>query len=177
MKNQTLTYQNTPIQFVATNSDIMVNATQMAKIFGKMVEPFTRNENTQKFINECLKSENSRYLNVKNESDLIDSRQKSGTFMHRILALKFAAWLDPSFELWVFSTIDHLLMGHYRDHYQCTNEVNKLKKAIEQEQRNLSSNPDFANLTNMQFELKRALNRRRSAIITANTQLSFNINN
>ena len=29
--------------------------------------------------------------------------------MHRILALKFAAWLSPSFELWVYITIDRIL--------------------------------------------------------------------
>jgi hypothetical protein len=39
------------------------------------------------------------------------SKQRSGTWMHRILALKFAAWLSPKFELWVYSTIEDLLFG------------------------------------------------------------------
>jgi phosphatidylserine/phosphatidylglycerophosphate/cardiolipin synthase-like enzyme len=42
---------------------------------------------------EMAKSGNSRFL----EEDLIVSKQKSGTWMHRILALKFAAWLNPEF--------------------------------------------------------------------------------
>ncbi len=50
--------------FVA-NGNVMVNATEMAKIFGKKVEAFSRNETTQAFINECLKSENSSFLEAK----------------------------------------------------------------------------------------------------------------
>jgi hypothetical protein len=33
--------------------------------------------------------------------------------MHRLLALKFAAWLHPEFEVWVYTTIEHLLFGRY----------------------------------------------------------------
>lgn len=33
--------------------------------------------------------------------------------MHRVLALKFAAWLSPDFELWVYSTIEQLLFGKH----------------------------------------------------------------
>lgn len=101
--------------FVA-NGNVMVNATEMAKIFGKKVEAFSRNETTQAFINECLKSENSRFLGVNSIDDLITSRQKSGTWMHRVLALKFAAWLSPAFELWVYETIEEIIFGFSREH-------------------------------------------------------------
>lgn len=42
--------------------------------------------------------------------------------MHRILALKFAAWLDPEFELWVYQTIDDIIFG----------SLNETESAIEQ---------------------------------------------
>ena len=35
--------------------------------------------------------------------------------MHRILALKFAAWLNPELELWVYETIDEILFGEYAE--------------------------------------------------------------
>jgi hypothetical protein len=66
-----------------------------------------KTEDTQMFIHECLKSENSRFFEngkTPSEDDLVVSKQRSGTWMHRILALKFAAWLSPKFELWVYST-------------------------------------------------------------------------
>jgi hypothetical protein len=48
---------------VATN--VMVNATEMAKIFGKQVGHFLENENTQVFIKECLINNRiSDYLNI-----------------------------------------------------------------------------------------------------------------
>ena len=106
-------YQDTQIHFLLGNEkNVMVNATEMAKLFDKQVEPFMRNESTQNFILECLKSENSSFLSIENEEDLFVSKQKSGTYFHRILALKFAAWLNPSFELWVFKTIDEILFGN-----------------------------------------------------------------
>lgn len=100
--------------FIGTNM-LMVNATEMAKIFGKLPKDFLRNDDVQSFINECLKKENSPFLGVNNIDDLVISKQKSGTWMHRILALKFAAWLDPAFELWVYRTIEEIMFGFSRD--------------------------------------------------------------
>ena len=33
--------------------------------------------------------------------------------MERSVALKFAAWLSPKFEVWVYKTIDEILFGEY----------------------------------------------------------------
>lgn len=33
--------------------------------------------------------------------------------MHRVLAIKFAAWLNPTFEIWVYSTIERILFGKH----------------------------------------------------------------
>ena len=33
--------------------------------------------------------------------------------MHRILAIKFAAWRSTDFEVWVYSTIEQLLFGKH----------------------------------------------------------------
>ena len=107
-------FEQNPVTFLLSKENsVMVNATEMAKIFDRKVEAFMRNEDTQNFVKECLKSENSRFINISKEEDLYRSSQKSGTFMHRILALKFAAWLSPKFELWVYSTIEQILFGKH----------------------------------------------------------------
>jgi hypothetical protein len=43
------------IAFLHKDNKLMVNATQMAKIFEKRVENFTRIESTQNFMDGCLK--------------------------------------------------------------------------------------------------------------------------
>lgn len=125
-------YQDTQIHFLLGNEkNVMVNATEMAKLFDKQVEPFMRNESTQNFIFECLKSENSRFLGIKNQEDLFVSKQKSGTYFHRILAIKFAAWLDPNFEVWIYSTIDEILFGNAKKVGKKITDAEQKKKDIE----------------------------------------------
>lgn len=156
------------------NDDLMVNATQMAKIFGKQVNEFTSNQNTQSFINECLKNGNSRFLGIKNESDLIDSRQKSGTWMHRVLALKFAAWLDPSFELWVYVTIDKILLGHYKEMREATIEKIHAEKELERKKQELiKSNPELAEIFELELKISAADKKRVKALKASVAQLKL----
>ena len=106
MEAKEVEFNGAVVTFESERGNVMVNATEMGKIFKKKVSHFIENQNTQDFIKACLNSRNSYYLNVKTEEDLITSKQKTGTFMHRILALKFAAWLNSDFEVWVYATID-----------------------------------------------------------------------
>ena len=170
-------YNQNEVDFLPSgNDDLMVNATQMAEIFGKKVEAFTRNDGTQKFINECLKSENSRFLGIKNESDLIDSRQKSGTWMHRVLALKFAAWLDPGFELWVYVTIDQILLGHYREMKEATIDRLRAEKELETKKQELiCNNPELAELFELELKISAADRKRARALKAAVTQLKLDL--
>jgi hypothetical protein len=71
------------------------------------------NDSTKAFIKSCLKNGKSRFLTLEKEDDLVLSKQKTGTWMHRVLALKFAAWLNPDFEVWVYCTIENLLFERY----------------------------------------------------------------
>lgn len=114
METKICIFNETPITFaLSKDNGMMINATEMAKAFSTEVAFFTRLDGTKKFIDACLKTAHLQFLGVKTEDDLIVSRQNSGTFMHRILALKFAAWLDPVFEVWVYSTIERLLFGKH----------------------------------------------------------------
>lgn len=177
MKSIEFIYQDTQIHFALGSKNVMVNATEMAKAFNKQVEAFTRNESTKLFIQECLKSENSRFINVKTESDLIDSRQKSGTYMHRILALKFAAWLDPAFELWVFSTIDELLFGNYNKHSQAIINKIEAEKKLEILTEKLKENPEFENYLHLQEIIKTSDSEKQKALKAQISQIKLDFSN
>jgi len=148
MKKVTFNYNGKSITFfLDKENSVMVNATEMAKVFEKQVNEFLSNDGTKKFIAVCLNNRNSGFsgvektgnpvlLEIKSEEDLYISRQKSGTLMHQILAIKFAAWLDPFFEVWIYSTIQKLLFGKYAEREQSF----KRTVALQQEQNNLINN-------------------------------------
>lgn len=103
-----------PITFELKDGTLMVNATQMGKAFGENNKPifFLRSKGTRAFINEMKRSADYNfggldlpYITIKGGSDLA----KQGTWMHEKLALKYAAWIAPSFENWVYENMLTLL--------------------------------------------------------------------
>lgn len=80
MSNQLMTFKfgNNDIQFkMYDNKEIMVNVTQMCKLFNKRVDGFLENKNTNQFIEEILNNGNSRYINLNNVNMLYVSNQKT----------------------------------------------------------------------------------------------------
>lgn len=154
-------YNGKPVSFDFTKDrNVMVNATEMAKIFGKKINHFMENETTKSFISECLKSRNSGFLNVESEADLYISKQKSGTWMHRILAIKFAAWLDPAFELWVYTTIDKILFEHYRNMEKGIRESARRRVRMDRIRNVLATNDLYLELQKLELEERQATYRR-----------------
>ncbi|MFA9191161.1 KilA-N domain-containing protein [Flavobacterium sp. FZUC8N2.13] len=128
-------YQDTEIHFLlGTEKDVMVNATEMAKIFKKEIKDFMRLDSTKNFINSYLKRKNRELKTEESpflEEQIYTSKQKSGTYMIRPFALKFAAWLDSDFEVWIFETIDTILFGHYKEHWDAHLKQEDAKKRME----------------------------------------------
>jgi phage antirepressor YoqD-like protein len=83
----------------------MVNATEMAKPFGKSPYDFLRLDQTKKFI-AVLTDRLASGIPV---AVVNNGGDNYGSWMHQKLALKFAAWLSPEFELWVYDRIEELL--------------------------------------------------------------------
>jgi hypothetical protein len=150
-----------------SSENVMINATEMAKIFGKQVGHFLENENTQLFIQECLTNNRiSDYLNIKSEEDLIVSKQRTGTWMHRALALKFAAWLSPKFEVWVYSTIEDLLFGKLLKRDRSFEKTFELQREAEYLKIKLDkTGDDFTRYLEIQRQLKYETAYRRSLTI------------
>lgn len=175
MQTLNFIYNDEQVDFLAgERQNVMVNATQMAKIFGTDVFQFTRIEDTKRFIQACLKPQNCGLLGIKTEEDLIVSRQKSGTWMHRVLALKFAAWLDSDFEVWVFSTIDEIIYGHYKDHRDATLEKLHVKEELARKKTELlRENPELHDFFVLQQRADQADRRRTTALRKATAQLEL----
>lgn len=109
-------YQNNPISFDFEDGHRMINAVQMAKPFGKKPAHFLRLSQTQEFI-KVLTGQVSGIANSQSQKNKIiriqNGGKHQGTWMHEKLALKFAAWLSPEFELWVYDRVQELLLqGH-----------------------------------------------------------------
>jgi hypothetical protein len=153
-------YLNQEVEFDVAKENIMVNATEMAKIFNKDVPDFMLLKQTKEFIAECLKNQNSGFLGIEKEEDLYVSKQKSGTWMHRVLALKFAAWLNPAFELWVYMTIDDILFGKYRKLEESLKDSAKRKNRIDDLRTRLQETDEYRELERLELEEKQATYRR-----------------
>lgn len=136
-------YQETEIHFLVNpkEKNVMVNATEMAKIFGKRVEDFTRLNGTENFITSVINLKNSKNKHAHlreyfTRDNMIVTSKRGGTLMHRQLAIKFAGWLDSDFEAWVNSIVDELLFSKNENVAKAFEEENNLlverKRIIEE---------------------------------------------
>lgn len=110
-------YNKQSITFEFKDGNRMVNATEMAKPFGKSVSGFLRTQQTQDYISTLEKryadlhiGQNSPKREVLRVVKGGDSNLQ-GTWMDEKLALKFASWLSVDFELWVYDRIEELLLN------------------------------------------------------------------
>jgi len=157
MKTKIYVFEENNITFTLDKDNkVMVNATEMAKVFNKDLFQFTKSDHAKEFIESCKKPAFAGLLGIKSYEDLIISRQKSGTFMHRVLALKFAAWLNSDFEVWVYLTIDQLLFGKHAEREKSLERTISLQT----EQNKLAAKPaktgeDFEKYLNIEYELRK----------------------
>jgi hypothetical protein len=152
-------FRDTEIEFVL-QKNVMVNATEMGKVFGKLPKDFLDNAQTKNFINACLKKVNSPFISVDSIDDIFYSQKKSGTWMHRLLALKFAGWLNPDFELWVYHTIDEFIYGVYRRMEESLRESAIRQARIDDLKNTLAINDDYCELQKLELEERQAKYRR-----------------
>lgn len=98
-------YDGEPVCF---NSDGWINATDVAKRFGKRVDHWLSNAETKQYIAALDDA-----LNTRSPGYLIMTRKgrNGGTWLHPKLAVFFARWIDVKFAVWCDLHIDALLRG------------------------------------------------------------------
>lgn len=104
-------YNNSSIAFRTSDGKVMVNATQMARNFGKQPSDWTKT----KQAGDLLKAmQINRSENIPN-GKLIEvvrggNAKYQGTWMHEDVALLFAQWLSPEFYLWCNDRVKEMLL-------------------------------------------------------------------
>lgn len=104
--NQIFQYNGNPITFYK-GDNVMVNATEMAKPFGKLVGDWLRLKTTTEFtdaLSADMQIPISALIQV-----VKGGNNEQGTWMHEDIALEFARWLSPTFAIWCNKRIKELL--------------------------------------------------------------------
>lgn len=106
IKNQIFQYNGSPISFQKGNS-VMVNATEMAKSFGKTTKDWLRTKQSKDFINSLSAV---RQISLTELVMILQGGNgEQGTWMHEDVAIEFARWLNPAFAIWCNDRIKELL--------------------------------------------------------------------
>jgi phage antirepressor YoqD-like protein len=103
--SKTFSYNGNDILF-DTKNDVMVNATQLAKIYGKRPNDYLSLPATNQLINAI-----TRKYGIA-ESQLIRTERGGtapGTWMHRLIVVDFCQWLDIDLKLWCTEKLDELM--------------------------------------------------------------------
>ncbi len=141
-RNQIFQYEGSPITF-SNGGSVMVNATEMAKPFGKLPAGWLRNQQTQEFIKELSNMRNCIYAELV-QVNSGSSENGGGTWLHEDVALEFARWLSPKFAIWCNDRIKELLTKGTTSLQSPTNDdalileaMNVLNKRLEASKRQL----------------------------------------
>lgn len=123
-KNQIFQYNGSPITF-QIGGTLMVNATEMAKPFGKTTKDWLRTKQSKEYISSLstVRQISLTELVIVNQGNF--SSKEQGTWMHEDVALEFARWLSPAFAIWCNDRIKELLLNGSTSINQETNNLNQ----------------------------------------------------
>ena len=122
--SQIFNYNGADVSFIkGMNGLIYLNATQMAKPFGKIVHEWLRLPSTKELISYTGKS-------LIRENQLVITKQGGpeyggGTWLAEDIAIDFAQWLDVRFRLWCNERIRELI------HHGITATEHTIEKLLE----------------------------------------------
>lgn len=108
-KVQIFCFENAPVTFCQTIGSIMINATEMAKHFGKQPSDWTRLKQTEEFLSSLSTVRGiprTKFIQIRQGGQ---NRDCQGTWMHEDVALEFARWLSPLFAIWCNDRVKELL--------------------------------------------------------------------
>lgn len=99
-KGKTITFKK--------DGDVFVNATEMARPFGKRVVKWKEKKRTKDFLRSYLKV---RKTDLRGLDDVIVTTygNQGSTWFHEDIAMEFARWLSPEFSIWCNEKIKELL--------------------------------------------------------------------
>ena len=99
-------YNGTNVTFAKKGGIVMINATQMAKPFGKRPVDWLQNSQTSDYLSELSKVRKSTLADLVR---VTKGGNSPGTWMHEDAAIEFARWLSPAFAIWCNDRIKELM--------------------------------------------------------------------
>lgn len=108
-------------QAVRFNSEGWINATDVAKRFGKRPTHWLELPSTKSYMSALAKHLGANFDAGKSDIKLFEAsrvRGNAGTWLHPKLAVAFARWLDDDFAVWCDLHIDALLRGELNEKQQ-----------------------------------------------------------
>lgn len=149
-------YKGSSISFF-NGKNVMVNATEMAKSFGKTTKDWLRTNASLEFINslsavrQICPTELVKIVQGGNSS-------QQGTWMHEDVALEFARWLSPTFAIWCNDRIKELLTQGVTtvndDDATILHAMQVLQKRVDEKQRALEFAQETITTQNEQLKLQ-----------------------
>ena len=103
--SKTFSYNGNEVLF-DIKDDVMVNATQLAKIYGKRPNDYLSLPATNQLINAITR----KYGIAENQ--LVRTERGGiapGTWMHRLIVVDFCQWLDIDLKMWCTEKLDELM--------------------------------------------------------------------
>ena len=100
-------YNGANITFASKGSLAMVNATQMAKPFGKSCNDWLKTDQSKRMINAISTSKKIDVAGLVRVTN--GGNSGNGTWMQEDVALVFAQWLSPEFYIWCNDRIKELM--------------------------------------------------------------------
>lgn len=129
-------YNGSNVTFSKGDS-VMVNATEMAKPFGKLAKDWLANKSTTEFLTtlSSVRGIPLTQLVVTKRGNTSDYEQ--GTWMHEDVAIEFARWLSPMFGIWCNDRVKELLTNGVvnRPMTQAEMNLSLAQVQVEQEQK------------------------------------------
>jgi len=99
-------YEGNKVTFKNENGVAYVNATQMAKKFGKTAKDWLRTSQSEEFINSLSAI---RHISPLELVKVVKGGNAAGTWMQEDIAIEFSRWLSPAFAIWCNDRIKELL--------------------------------------------------------------------
>ena len=106
--SKTFIYEGSPVTFQIGEAT-MVNATEMAKPFGRQPVEWLRNQYTKGFLAEMSELRNLSSADLVRVIKGGNDKSAQGTWFHEDVALEFARWLSPAFAIWCNDRIKELM--------------------------------------------------------------------
>lgn len=154
---QVFSYNGSSISFF-NGKNVMVNATEMAKSFGKTAKDWLRTNASLEFINSLSAVRQicpSQLVVVKKGNS---NEFEQGTWMHEDVALEFARWLSPAFAIWCNDRVKELLTQGVvtvnDDDATILHAMQVLQKRVDEKQRALEFAQETITTQNEQLKLQ-----------------------